>query len=132
MNFTNCLFFYLPLSVCLGWPYLRATRRLPFQLLLHWCVVEDTSPFSGLLHLPLIHTLSYWMLSKVESSTVFWVFGMTRPGIETQSPGSLANTIVLFNVIIWNIFYKLQNLIFSFIWSKYLILFLLSFKHFCR
>ena len=33
------------------------------------------------------------MLSKEESSTIFWVFGMTRPGIEPRSPGPLANTL---------------------------------------
>ena len=32
------------------------------------------------------------MLSKVASSTIFWVFGMTRPGIESRSLGPLANT----------------------------------------
>ena len=31
------------------------------------------------------------MLSKVASSTIFWVFGMTRPGFNPWSPGSLAN-----------------------------------------
>ena len=33
------------------------------------------------------------MLSKVVSSTIFKVFGMTRPGIEPRSPGPLANTL---------------------------------------
>ena len=33
------------------------------------------------------------MLSKEASSTIFWVFGMTRPGIEPWSPGPLANTL---------------------------------------
>ena len=32
------------------------------------------------------------MLSKVVSSSIFKVFGMTRPGIEPRSPGPLANT----------------------------------------
>ena len=31
------------------------------------------------------------MISKEASSTIFWVFGMTRPGIEPRSPGPLAN-----------------------------------------
>ena len=30
------------------------------------------------------------MLSKEASSTIFWVFGMTRPGIEPMSPGPKA------------------------------------------
>ena len=25
---------------------------------------------------------------------IFWVFGMTRPGIEPRSPGPLANTLL--------------------------------------
>ena len=33
------------------------------------------------------------MLSKVVSSTILKVFGMTRPGIEPRSPGPLANTL---------------------------------------
>ena len=35
------------------------------------------------------------MLSKAASSTIFWVFGMTRPRIEPWSPGSLANTLLI-------------------------------------
>ena len=33
------------------------------------------------------------MLSIVASSTIFWVFGITRPGIEPRSPRPLANTL---------------------------------------
>ena len=33
------------------------------------------------------------MLSKEVLSTIFQVFGMTRPGIEPWSPGPLANTL---------------------------------------
>ena len=35
------------------------------------------------------------MLSKAASSTIFWVFVMTRPRIEPQSPGPLANTLLI-------------------------------------
>ena len=35
------------------------------------------------------------MLSKAASSTIFWVFGMTRPGIELWSPGPLVNTLLI-------------------------------------
>ena len=35
------------------------------------------------------------VLSKEASSTIFWVFGMTRPGIEPRSPGPLANTLTI-------------------------------------
>ena len=43
--------------------------------------------------LPLIRTLYCWVLSKEVLSTIFKVFGMTRPGIETRSLGPLANTL---------------------------------------
>ena len=39
-----------------------------------------------------ICTLYCRVLSKEISSTIFKVFGMTRPGIEPQSPGLLMNT----------------------------------------
>ena len=45
--------------------------------------------------LPLILTLYCWVLSKVASSTIFWVFGITRPGIEPKSPRSLGNTLTI-------------------------------------
>ena len=35
------------------------------------------------------------MLSKATSSTIFWVFGMTRPGIETRFPRPLMNTLLI-------------------------------------
>ena len=35
------------------------------------------------------------MLSKVASSTIFWVFGMTLHGIEPWSPGPLVNTLLI-------------------------------------
>ena len=34
-----------------------------------------------------------WVLSKAVSSTIFKVFGMTRPGIEPRSSRPLANTL---------------------------------------
>ena len=43
--------------------------------------------------LPLIRTLYCRLLSKVVSSTIFKVLGMTRPVIEPRSPGTLANTL---------------------------------------
>ena len=43
------------------------------------------------------------VLSKAASSTIFWVFGMMRPGIEPRSPGSLANKGMVFflNQLSW-------------------------------
>ena len=43
--------------------------------------------------LPLIRSLYCWVLIKEVSSTIFKVFGMTRPGIERRSPRPLANTL---------------------------------------
>ena len=43
--------------------------------------------------LPLIRTLYCWVLIKEASSTIFEVFGMTWPEIETMSPGPLAKTL---------------------------------------
>ena len=45
--------------------------------------------------LPLMRTLWCWVQSKEISNTIFWVFGMTRPGIEFRSSGPLANTTQL-------------------------------------
>ena len=35
------------------------------------------------------------MLSKTASSAIFWVFDITRPGIEPWPPGPLANTLLI-------------------------------------
>ena len=43
--------------------------------------------------LPLIRTVSCWVLSEELSSTIFKVFGMTQTGIEPMSPWPLANTL---------------------------------------
>ena len=40
--------------------------------------------------LPLIPTLYCWVLSKEASSTIFWVFGMTRPEIKPRSLGPVS------------------------------------------
>ena len=37
----------------------------------------------------------YWVLSKEASTTIIWVFGMIWPGIEPRSPEPLANTLPL-------------------------------------
>ena len=45
--------------------------------------------------LPLIPTLYCWVLNMEALSTILWVFGMTRPGIEPRSPGSLLNSLTI-------------------------------------
>ena len=72
------------------------TWRLPFQWLLHHGVDEGATPFPGLLHFTLDpYFIMYIVLRKVELSTIFWVFGMTQPGIEPWSPEPLANTLLI-------------------------------------
>ena len=45
------------------------------------------------------------MISKAASSTIFWVFDKTRPGIEPCSPGPFANTLLLFQSFYKSIFF---------------------------
>ena len=60
------------------------------------------------------------MLSKVASSTIFWVFGMTRPGIEPLSPRSLGKVKRkkdMFDFSLFSNAFRLQG----FVWKqKYL------------
>ena len=51
------------------------------------------TPFPGLVRFTLDTHLYCWVFSKEISKTIFWIFGMTRPGIEPRSPRSLANTL---------------------------------------
>ena len=60
--------------------------------------------------LPAIRTLYCWVLNKEVSSTIFKVFGMTRPGIEPRSPGSLANTLPTGSSFIYIMNLALNNL----------------------
>ena len=59
---------------------------------IHLSVWEGYTLFSGLLHLPLICSLLFRVLSKEASSTIFWVFGTAQTGIEPRSPRPLTNT----------------------------------------
>ena len=52
----------------------------------------------GRYSIPWIATLYSWSLpynAEAASNTIFWVFGMIRPGIEPRSPGPLANTLLI-------------------------------------
>ena len=88
------------------WP----KQRVPFFRIMLATVVEGDAkaPFSiattprcrgGRYSFPWIAPFYPWyvpfmaVLSKEVSSTIFWVFGMTRPGLEPRSPGPLANTL---------------------------------------
>ena len=74
------------------------TRRLPFQQLLHWSVGEGTTPFPGLL--PFTLDLYLVMLSAKLGGIKyhFWVFGMTRSGIELRLTGLLTNTLLIWQM----------------------------------
>ena len=68
-------------------------------------------------------------LSKAASSTIFWAFGMTRPGIKSRSPGSLMNTLHI-RLIAWVI--GVQSLVESYQRLKKMVLdnSLLSTQHY--
>ena len=67
--------------------------------------------FPWLLHFTLD---SYLIMLSVKQGGIkyhFWVFGMTRPGIEPRSPGPLANTLTarpMSGIIIIIIIYSLE------------------------
>ena len=65
------------------------TRRPPFHVLLHQGLSEGSIPFSELLHF----TLDRLSDKQGCINYHFWVFSMTRPGIEPRSPGPLENTL---------------------------------------
>ena len=50
--------------------------------------------------LPLI--CSWWVLSKVAWSAIFWVFGMTQPGIELRASKPLVNTLPTSQIYTYN------------------------------
>ena len=89
------------------------------------CKEWDVTLFLDCSTLPLKRSLYCWVLSKAVSSTIFKVFGMTRPGIEPRTSGPLANTLPTANcniscliLLSWNAnienIYILINHIFSY------------------
>ena len=69
------------------------TRRLSFQQLLHRVVGEGATPFPELFHLILDPFLIIRKANQLASSTIFWVFGLTWPGIELQSCSGLMRRV---------------------------------------
>ena len=59
---------------------------------IHQGIGEDATPFPGLLHFTLDPYLIMLSVKQAGIKYHFWVFGMTRPGIEPKSLGPLANT----------------------------------------
>ena len=68
-------------------------QKAPFSIATTLRYKGGCYSFPWIAPLPLIYTLYGWVLSKEVSSTIFKVFGMTRPGIEPSSTGLLANTL---------------------------------------
>ena len=60
---------------------------------LHRGVGEGATPFPGLLHFILDTYLILLSVNQQVTSTIFKVFGMTRPGIEPRFSEPLANTL---------------------------------------
>ena len=63
---------------------------LRFQKLQHRGVGEGTTPFHGLLHFILDPYLIMLSVKQGGIKYHFWVFGMTRAGIEPRSTGPLS------------------------------------------
>ena len=89
-------------------PQSKATRTLHFQKLQHRGVGEGATPFLGLLNFTLDNTLYCWVLRKEVSSTIYKVFGMTRPGIEPRSPGPVVNTLPTMPMNRYTIFWSFE------------------------
>ena len=85
-------YIYIYIYIYKSWRlWSRTIRRLPFQLLIHRAVGEGVTLCPGLLHFTLDTLLSVKQWGNQEP--FFWVFGITRPGIELQSPWPLAGTL---------------------------------------
>ena len=61
-------------------------QKASFSIAITNCVCRGLLISLDCSTLPSIHILYCWVLSKEVSSTIFKVFGMTRPGIESRSP----------------------------------------------
>ena len=73
----------------------KGDPKVPFSIATIWRCREGCYSFHWIT--PLYpRSLPYnAVLRKAASSTIFWVFGMTQPGIEPQSLGPLANTLLI-------------------------------------
>ena len=69
--------------------WVKGDPKVPFALATTPRCKGGRDSFSGIAPL----TFDTYLISQAESSTIFWVFGMTRPGIEPRSPGLLTNTL---------------------------------------
>ena len=74
---------------------IKSDLKAPFSIATTPGYRKGATLFPGLLHFTLGHTLQRWVLSNVASSTIFWVFGMNRPGIEPLSRGPPAKNLLI-------------------------------------
>ena len=65
----------------------RQHSLLGNTILLHQGIGEGATPFPGLLYFTLDPYLIMLSVKQGGIKYYFWVFGMTRPGIEPWSPG---------------------------------------------
>ena len=85
------LWTFLLILVCsCWWPLSRVTWKLLFNS--YYTLGKGATPFPGLLHFTLD---PYLIMLSVKQSGIFWVFGMSRPGIEPWSPWPLANSLLI-------------------------------------
>ena len=80
--------------------------KAPFSIATTPMCCEGATPFPGLLHFTL--DPYFIMLSVKQGSIKYQVFGITRPGIESRSPGPLANTNYYDNV--WSLILQQKQL----------------------
>ena len=84
---------FLQLKVKLA-TVVEGDQKAPFSIATTPRCREEVTLFHGLRHFNLNkYLIMLWVLSKEVSSTISKVFGMTRPEIESRSPGPLANTL---------------------------------------
>ena len=74
---------------------LEVNTKAPFSIVTTPRCRGGCYSFCGLLNFTLDPYLIILSVKKAASSTIFWVFGMTRPGIESWSPGPLVNTLLI-------------------------------------
>ena len=66
---------------------------------------EGTTSFPGLLHFTLDPHLIFLSVKQGGIKYRFWVFDMTRPGIEPRSPRPLVNTLTIIPIQLYGLLY---------------------------
>ena len=71
----------------------KSDPKAPFSIATTLCYRKRRYSFPWIA--PLYPYLIMLSVKKATSSTIFWVFGITRLGIEPQSTGPLADTVTI-------------------------------------